>query len=187
MSEAPTKGQLLKSILPVVLMLGLRNVPFQSEEQQLLVARGVFLFRIVLTALIAAWIGVKIGRMSQTEATTVIKAHEKNTGMGQTEMVPEKTLAIYDREALIDFLKQAAFQIAFIAFLHIKFEMVQPLILTSVVGIVALSDSPIFQVYVLNKTLPRPFPSKPVSGLMGLFGGATEATPAAEPATKKNQ
>jgi hypothetical protein len=86
-------------------------------------------------------------------------------------------------------MKQNFIQIAIITFLHVKFEMVQPLILSSVIGLISLPDSPIIQVHILNKTLTRPYPSKPAGGLMSLFGGDTatpQETPQEEEKKKKN-
>lgn len=43
--------------------------------------------------------------------------------------------------------------------LHFKFEQIQPLIMASLNGLLALVYSPLFQVYILGKNLERPFKS----------------------------
>ena len=180
--EAMSKGQMVKAFLPLILVFGLRKLPFE-EDQLLLVARSVFCVRILLTAAVLSLTALRLRGIPDAEANKIVKAHEKNLGMGQTEMVPEKTVAVYDRDTLIAFTKQQLIQIALIAFLHLKFELVQPLILSSILGLIAFPDEAIFQVYLLNKTLTRPFPFKAPNGLMGLFGGGSATAPAAAETT----
>lgn len=183
------KSQMVKAFLPLVLIFGLRKLPL-DEGQTLIFARAVFLVRVAVTAAVVALTALRVRSMAEAEKKKIVKAHEKNMGMGQTEMVPEKTAEMYDRDALIDFTKQQLIQIALITVMHWKFELVQPLILSSVLGLIAFPDTPVFQVHLLNQTLVRPFPHKAPNGLMGLFGAdgpATPATPAPAPAAEKKK
>jgi hypothetical protein len=95
--------------------------------------------------------------------------------MGNTEMVPEKTKQIYDRDSLVDFAKQQLIQVLLIAVLHWKFELVQPLILSSVLALAAFPEAAVLQAHLLGKDLDRPFPYKAPGGLMGLLGGDSAA------------
>jgi hypothetical protein len=182
------KGQLIRAFLPLGLVFGLKKLPF-DDAQLLIFARGVFSFRILVTIIVVALTTLRMRSMADAEKKKIVKAHEKNLGVGQTEVVVDKTVEIYDRDSLMEFTKQQMIQIAFIAFLHFKFELVQPLILSSVLGLIAFPEQHIFQIHLLKKVVARPFPHKAPAGLMGMFGGDTPAAPlapaaAAAPAKK---
>lgn len=190
LSQLMENGQLIRAFLPLVLIFGLKKLPL-DEAQLLVFARAVFACRILVTLVVVALTTLRIRAMPEAEKKKIVKAHEKNLGMGQTEMVGDKTVEIYDRDSLIDFTKQQMIQIVFIAFLHYKFELVQPLILSSILGLIAFPEQPVFQIHLLNKAANRPFPHKAPAGLMGMFGGDAAPTntpsPAAGKKDKKNE
>ena len=178
-----TMEQMLKAVVPLVLIMGFRMLPF--EESQLLVgARVAFAIRIICTALFAGFIWY---RAREVNDQTVIKAHEKSLPGGQTEVVPEMTAQDYDIKELVDFLKGQGIQIAMLAFVHYQWNIVQPLIITSFMFVMPIYESPLFQLYLLNKTNTiRPFIQPEPTGIAALFQPAASEASATGIAKKKD-
>jgi Phosphate transport (Pho88) len=170
-------GQVIKSLLPLALVFGLRSLPF-DEEQTLLLSRSVFGIRVTGIVLIACFIAFKIFTLQSTEK---VASHEKAVAGGQSELVPELTVQEYDRIHLVDFLKKEAMQAGLILFLHWKFEMVQPMMLSSIMAVLPLFDNELVKSYILGKHVARPFEDKAQeSPFAALFAAPVEDKPAAE-------
>jgi hypothetical protein len=72
----------------------------------------------------------------------------------------QSTVLEYDLGQARSMQSDILFNLAFMWFLHFKMQQVQPLILTTINGIMNLLYSPLFQVYVLGRNLERPFKSQ---------------------------
>lgn len=67
------------------------------------------------------------------------------------------TVLEYDLQQARNMQGGILFNLAFMWFLHFKMEQVQPLLMTTANGLINLYYSPLFQAYVLNRNLERPF------------------------------
>lgn len=165
-------GQILRSLLPIALIFGLRSLPLE-EAQLLLLGRSVFAFRVVVIILICAFLYYRI---VSTPSTEKVKAHEKSLGFGgQSELIPEMTVQEYDNSQLGDFIKKEGMQIALITFLHYQFGIVQPLILSSVMGVMPLLENDLIKLYLRGSPVSRPFEDKTLQNagpLAALFAPA---------------
>ena len=92
-------------------------------------------------------------KISQSAPDGVIKEHEKDAGMGNTEIVQEMSIKEYDRNNFVSFSKQQAIQCAIVIFMHLKFNFSLPLILSSIMGIMGLFDNEIVRIYLLGSPL----------------------------------
>ncbi len=147
------------------MLFGLKYLPF-DEEQNLVAARVFFAFKFVLTALVAGIIYMKITAFPY-KPTDVVKEHEE-----QGQVIPTMSIADYDKKQLIAFLRAQVMPSAITAFIHYKFNYVQPLYISTVMAIIALYDWNLFQIYILtkdgtqDKALRRPFQSAQAPGFM---------------------
>ena len=148
-----------------MVIFGIRYLPF-DEEQNLLVGRALFAFKILLTLLVSGFVYLKI-RGTQYKAADVVKEHEAG---GQ--VVPTMGVAEYDVKQLLTFLKSQIVPTAITMGIHYKFNFVQPLYIQTVMAFISLYDWNLFQIYVLgkdgsdDKTLRRPFQSAAAPGFM---------------------
>ena len=158
-------GKLLKSFIPLFVLFGLKYLPF-DEEQNVIVARLFFAFKFVITAIVSLVIFVKI-RGYPYKASDIVKEHEE-----QGQVIPTMGIAEYDVKQLVSFVKAQIMPSAITAFIHYKFNYVQPLYISTVMAIIALYDWNLFQIYILkrdgtmDKSLRRPFQSASAPGFM---------------------
>lgn len=148
-----------------MVVFGIRYLPF-DEEQNLLVGRALFAFKIVFTLLMAAVVYVKI-RTASYKATDVVKEHEEGGAV-----VPTMGFAEYDTTQLVSFLKTQIVPTVITIGIHYKFNFVQPLYIQTVMALIAIYDWNLFQIYLLkrdgtdDKALRRPFQSATAPGFM---------------------
>jgi hypothetical protein len=182
--EVPSKGKMLRSFLPLLVVFGLRYLPF-NEEQNIFVGRIVFAFKFVLTALVAMMIYLRI-QNTPYKPTDMVKEHEE-----QGEIVPSMSFGEYDKKQLVVFLKSQLMPSAITAFIHYKFSYVQPLYISTVMALMTLYDWNLFQIYILNrdgsedKALRRPFQSANSPGFMETMNKKVQE--AQEQAEKKSK
>lgn len=177
-AEVPTKGmfiecvyftrilgKMLKSFLPIMVVFGIRYLPF-DEEQNLLVGRALFAFKIIMTLVVAGLVFIKI-KSATYKATDVVKEHEAG-GV----VVPAMGFAEYDITQLMSFLKSQVVPTLITLGIHYKFNFVQPLYIQTVMALIAIYDWNLFQIYMLkndgsqDKSLRRPFQSASAPGFM---------------------
>ena len=91
-------------------------------------------------------------------------------------LASQTTVVEYDLAQARNMQGGILFNMAFMWFLHFKMEQVQPLILQTVNGFINLVYSPLFQVYVLGRSLERPFKTQAAV----MQQAAAEAAAAAE-------
>ncbi|KAF4731531.1 hypothetical protein FOZ62_012720, partial [Perkinsus olseni] len=100
------------------------------------------------------------------------------------EPVEAMTVNQYDTGKLMDLVQNQLIQILIVVFIHYRMGFVQPLILSSVMALTALTDSEVFKLHILkqdpheHRALRRPFggvnPQK--SGFSALLNQFMEAT-----------
>ncbi|KAA8491566.1 Uncharacterized protein FVE85_2581 [Porphyridium purpureum] len=90
----------------------------------------------------------------------------------------EKTVRDYDMGILVAQRKALLTNMAMMAFVHFKMGSVSPLVVSSVMGILKVSDEHLFKLHVLGAAeegkLERPFPTEP-NPLMAMLGMGGEA------------
>jgi Phosphate transport (Pho88) len=69
----------------------------------------------------------------------------------------KSTVCEYDLKQARSMQSGLIFNMLFMWFLHFKMNQVQPLIIQSITGFTSMIYSPLFQVYVMNRNLERPF------------------------------
>eukprot|EP00698_Gefionella_okellyi_P013634 TRINITY_DN3749_c0_g1_i1.p1 TRINITY_DN3749_c0_g1~~TRINITY_DN3749_c0_g1_i1.p1 ORF type:complete len:231 (+),score=60.78 TRINITY_DN3749_c0_g1_i1:61-693(+) len=84
----------------------------------------------------------------------------------------EVTVRQYDQEQAISLVKQTLMQAAIVSFIHFKWGMIPPLILSFAMLPMTLSGSPLFHIYVLGRkaegAYARPFKADNSGDLFGL-------------------
>ena len=71
----------------------------------------------------------------------------------------ESTVKEYDMGQAKNMQGAILFNIVFMWFLHFKMQQVQPLLVTTINGLLQLAYNPLFQVYIMGRNLERPFKS----------------------------
>ncbi|KAJ2705680.1 phosphate transporter (Pho88) [Coemansia spiralis] len=111
--------------------------------------------------------------------TTALEYDDPSPGSQNQRVVT--TVAKYDVSEVAKLQKSTLFTAAIVMFMHFKFGYIQPLILQSLLPILNLYKSPLFQVHILGKpatdSLKRPW--IPESPFAALTGAANRDTPAA--------
>jgi len=152
-------GKLVKSFIPLFVVFGLKYLPF-DEDQNLIVGRMVFAFKFVITALFAGFIFLRVNSLDAKAASEIVKEHEE-----QGKVVPAMSVSDYDKTQLVSYLKAQILPSIITAFIHYKFNYIQPLYISTVLAITSIYDWNLFQIYVLrrngstDKALRRPFPA----------------------------
>lgn len=82
--------------------------------------------------------------------------------------VPEvMTSAAYDRQKVAEWKKKVGMGVLIISVIHLYFGAVVPLFIQCVLGFLNAYDSPLVQIYLLGRTISRPFPDpSPFANLM---------------------
>ena len=148
----------MKSFIPLFVVFGLKYLPF-DEDQNILVGRTVFALKFVITALVAGFIFLRINS-SVARPAELVKEHEE-----QGRVIPTMPVVDYDKMQLVSYLKAQILPSIITAFIHYKFNFVQPLYISTVMALTSIYDWNLFQIYVLSrdgtsdKALKRPFPS----------------------------
>ncbi|KAJ2452609.1 phosphate transporter (Pho88) [Coemansia sp. RSA 2336] len=102
--------------------------------------------------------------------TTALEYDDPTPGSQQGRVVT--TVAKYDLAEIAKLQKSTLFTAAIVVFMHFKFGYIQPLILQSLLPLLNLYKSPLFQIHVLGKpatdSLKRPWvPENPFAALTG--------------------
>jgi len=181
--EMPSKGKLLRSFLPLIVIFGLRQLSIPEEEMTKL-SLYVFYGRVAISVILAV---VMFWKATKSSQTVKVPAHEKSTGTQQTELVPEMSQKEYDMKETKSWIGQTAFQAGLIYFLFFKWNFVQPLLLSSIVAVPQfIFDTPVIQALVFGKGLARPFKAEDKGGLFSMIGGQEEVKVVEEEKKKGN-
>ena len=178
-TPASPTSQLLKSFLPIAVVIGLRQLPL-SEPQMTLLSEVIFGIRSALTVLA---LGAIYFRIQSKNDVSIVKAHEKQLGAGQTELVSEMSATEYDTKSLMEFAKTQIIQIALILFMYWKWQFVQPLIFSSISAAPLFFDNELVKIHFRGAAIARPFAcADPAKGSIfgALLGGSAEQPSAKE-------
>jgi|LauGreDrversion4_2_1035121.scaffolds.fasta_scaffold58586_1 hypothetical protein len=158
-------GKLFKQFLPIMVIFGIRYLPF-DEDQNLLFGRALYAAKLIITVLIAAMVYVRI-QSTPYKPSDVVKEHEDSG-----HVVSQMGFADYDKTQVTKFLKAQVMPVAITLFIHYKFNYVQPLYIQFAISMISIYDWPLFQIYVLkrdgsgDKSLRRPFENAKAPGFM---------------------
>ncbi|EER18806.1 conserved hypothetical protein [Perkinsus marinus ATCC 50983] len=189
----PQKPKIWRALLPIGVLLLLKQLPL-SEDQMTIIGRVVFAIRLV--AQTGVFLMIYRSIRSNTEGDKeIVPAHEKDAGLGQMEPVEAMTVKQYDTNKLMDLVQNQLIQIVIVVFIHYRMGYVQPLILSSVMALMTLTDSEVFKLHILkqdphdHRALRRPFggvnPHK--SGFSALVDQFMEATAEEDEGPKKGK
>ncbi|KAJ2718121.1 phosphate transporter (Pho88) [Coemansia sp. Benny D115] len=137
------------------------------------------------TALIIAFTFYLKSLIQQKNDTTPLEYTDPAPGSQQARI--ETTVAKYDLGELAKLQKSSLFTAAIVTFMHFKFGYIQPLILQSILPLLSMYKSQLFQIHVLGKpatdSLKRPWaPENPFAALTGAATEAPAETAAPAPA-----
>merc|ERR1712166_143178 len=155
----------LKMLMPLGLVYLLRNGMDTSDEQNIVYMRAFFITGKLL--MLAFWGYVYLGIQSNSD-TRLIKVTPSDlqapnpfakalgaeaAGSGVAEVM---TTVEYDMKVLIQKLTQLGMQCCIIGFLHYYNGLVIPLVLSVIMGIVAIPSDQLTQIYVLKRAPTTP-------------------------------
>lgn len=107
----------------------------------------------------------------QNPLTSMLSSQLEKAPAGANDMVKnlassflktESTIMEYDMGQAKNMQGGILFNMALMWFLHFKMQQVQPLLVTTINGLLQLAYNPLFQVYILGRNLERPFKSPEV-------------------------
>eukprot|EP01114_Cavostelium_apophysatum_P002498 TRINITY_DN1222_c0_g1_i1.p1 TRINITY_DN1222_c0_g1~~TRINITY_DN1222_c0_g1_i1.p1 ORF type:complete len:199 (+),score=32.85 TRINITY_DN1222_c0_g1_i1:62-658(+) len=175
-------------MLPMIFLMN--KIDFTDES-------NVFFVRIAYVVsqclCFLAW-GYIYKRISETGDKTrtikVLKTPASPWGAPSTnpEDFEEQTVVAYDFAQAKKALNQLAMGFCIVAFLHYKWNLVQPLFLQSVMIPVGIYKNPLFKIYVLGQKgaiEERPF--KEESPFAAMMQGAQQPAPAEAPPTEQTE
>uniref|UniRef100_A0A7S1EU01 Inorganic phosphate transporter n=1 Tax=Timspurckia oligopyrenoides TaxID=708627 RepID=A0A7S1EU01_9RHOD len=172
----------------MAIMSYMKNVD-QDDPQVKLICRIVYGVYLVIVAVYHFYITRQIEKANDQRKIKI--PIQKNPFSPPPEGAPteeEKTVKDYDTDLLIQQRKSVLTNTAILAFLHFKMGSTSPLIVSTAMGLLKLTDEPLTQLHIFKRPaegkLERPFKPEP-NPLLKMFGmdGGADATPAA-PATE---
>jgi len=177
MTTTPPEPDWIKTGLTFFGLFLMYKVDF-TDENNVLMIRILFGVSQVLTFLLMAYLYlVKINPIPEG-GPKIVKSVPKASFMETPDPTNVQYMSVkeYDLSQLKSLLTSTATTIAITLFIHVKFAIVPPLLMQALLGVSSLYGNPLVQAYVLNKTLPRPFPEPPglFSGLSSAFSGGEE-------------
>lgn len=89
-------------------------------------------------------------------------ANDMVKNLASSFLKTESTVAEYDMGQARNMQGGILFNMALMWLLHFKMQQVQPLMMTSINGLMQLVYNPLFQVYIMGRNLERPFKSPEV-------------------------
>eukprot|EP00639_Heterosigma_akashiwo_P003886 CAMPEP_0194584564 /NCGR_PEP_ID=MMETSP0292-20121207/17119_1 /TAXON_ID=39354 /ORGANISM="Heterosigma akashiwo, Strain CCMP2393" /LENGTH=181 /DNA_ID=CAMNT_0039439619 /DNA_START=42 /DNA_END=587 /DNA_ORIENTATION=- len=145
--------KMAQTFAPLILVMGLKKLQL-PEEDMLLYSRSVFAIRTIIELCV---LGIIYMKLQSAPEGPKVPAHEKAVGFGQKESVPEMSQKEYDNNFFQSQAKGSLFQIGLLGFLHIKFNFVQPLLISSIVALFKLATNESVKVFLLGRDIKRPY------------------------------
>ncbi|KAJ2813337.1 phosphate transporter (Pho88) [Coemansia furcata] len=136
----------------------------------------------VATALMIAFTFYLKSMIQKKNDTTALEYNDPTPGNQGAPRI-ETTVCRYDLAEVAKLQKSSMFTIAIVAFMHFKFGYIQPLILQTLLPMLNLYKSQLFQIHILGKpavdSLKRPWaPENPFAALTGGAANSTEVATA---------
>eukprot|EP00977_Amphora_coffeiformis_P007755 scaffold1695_cov167-Amphora_coffeaeformis.AAC.25 len=128
-------------------------------------SRFAFLAYIVILQLVLVYIRIQAKlandrtpiQMSNPLSGLLAQQQGMVKSLASSFLASSSTILEYDLQQARNMQGGILFNLAFMWFLHFKMGQVQPLLMTTMNGFINLYYSPLFQVYVMNRNLERPF------------------------------
>ncbi|CAN0020419.1 unnamed protein product, partial [Heterosigma akashiwo] len=124
------------------------------EDDLLLYSRSVFAIRTTVELCVLGLVYLKL--QSAPEGPKV-RAHEKNIGFGQKELVPEMHQKDYDKKFFQSQAKKRLTKIVLLGFLHVWYDFVQPLLVFSISNLWKLATNEPLKAVLFCRDVKRPF------------------------------
>eukprot|EP00397_Hematodinium_sp_SG-2012_P035609 GEMP01038324.1.p1 GENE.GEMP01038324.1~~GEMP01038324.1.p1 ORF type:complete len:207 (+),score=47.73 GEMP01038324.1:153-773(+) len=168
---------LQKALVPMGVLFVFSNLPVEAETKTV-IARALFA---VKSLIIIVGLGLTKWRMMYYEHKTgeKVKVEETSFVDGEMKLIAETlTTSEYDEREFVKVVGQQLVQAGIIALLHTYFMTEMPLVITSILAVVQMYESPLFRIYARGRTsaddedLRRPFKgSMDVTGFYKKFIG----------------
>jgi len=127
-----------------------------------------------------------ISNLLQTQLQGADNNNAMMKNLASSFLSSESTVMEYDLKQARSMQGGILFNMCFMWFLHFKMNQMQPLLINTVTGIMNLYYSPLFQVYVLQRNLERPFKSTAQKQYEAPSVDADSESAATATATEKN-
>jgi len=136
----------------------------QTSPQYLIGLRAFFFAVIGFNVLVQFLLGWRIGAADDTTTLPAVPANPLSMLFGGGAAKPAtKTVREYDREQLKSMRSSYQFGCLFNLFLHFQMKMQQPLVYSSVSGLIDLFYNPLVQIHLLGKKPEGPY-KRPFGG-----------------------
>lgn len=156
-----------KQLRPLFMLLVWNGItPFLPEWFIMTFARLIFIAKnagvmwFLFTIYQAIKLKIEDGEMEQQ--ITIEKQEWTNEGSMET-VQDLQDIGSYDMDQIWAFVKQQGIQLAIVSFLHMKYEYTTPLVFSSILGVMAIMDLPLYKIYIKgvsvedDETLKRPW------------------------------
>jgi len=155
----------MNELLVMMPMFYLMNQIDWTVENNVLMARIGYGVVQVLSLVVYGYIYSIITAKKETKKIKVPKAP---TGFGATSTETEEmTICEYDFSQVKKALTQVLIGIAIVSFLHVKWNMVQPLFLQCFMTPMQIYKNPLVKLFILGEKIDRPFKEEsPFAGLL---------------------
>ncbi|RVD91499.1 inorganic phosphate transporter [Tubulinosema ratisbonensis] len=131
-------------------MQSLKKIPIM-EGNVIWIIRGVFIASIALQAYLLFFIKRKISLTNDTRTVSVPKIS------GEEEGNEDITFSEYDKRECDKLIKGIAIQLAITLFIHVKWNVIQPLIIQAITPIKSFFLKPLYCIYLRNFDMIRPY------------------------------
>lgn len=191
---AAMKETMKKALLPLGVLFVYTNVPLEAETKTV-IARFLFTIKTVIIIISMGIIKFKMSGYVYKGAADKIKVEETSYVDGEITLQTETlTPAEYDERELSKTITQNSLQTGVVVALHWYLLTEIPLVVTSVISIVQLYESPLFRIFVRGRTsaddedLRRPFKmSLDTTGFYKRFMGVKSDRDKKAPSTRSQK
>jgi len=159
------------AIIPVVYFVG--KIDFK-DETNLLYARIAFASSFTIVSLLSLLV---YSRIMQNKDKTKFKVKPEGGITNRNPEMVEMTVPEYDLTQIKRFWNQTGIGLAIVMVIHLYGGYAAPLAIQSIMLLFQLYRAPLFRIYLLGMTLPRPFPDdNPLAKLLRPEEPAPETT-----------
>ncbi|KCZ81515.1 hypothetical protein H312_01093 [Anncaliia algerae PRA339] len=144
-------------IISLILMQSLKKMPAFSDNS-IWIIRGVFVAALMMQIYLLYFIKKKITTVNDQRTLQVPKVN------GEEEENEEITYSEYDRRECDKLLKALLIQSAITVFIHLKWNVLQPLIIQSITPLKSYFLKPLFCIYLRSKDMLRPYENNKLFG-----------------------
>ncbi|EOB15050.1 inorganic phosphate transport protein [Nosema bombycis CQ1] len=139
-----------------ILTMQISKKPYFQEPKILWIPRGTYVTANLFLCIIFLFLRSRINKVNDQRKLRV----KKDGSLFQDNDVEEEVevpFSEYDMKELTKLIRSSAFQIVIVAVLHVKWGVIQPLIVQSTGPFRSLFLNPLCLAYIWNKPILRPF------------------------------